>query len=167
MAKTNKCEFCSKAQAKVRFLIAGPTVMICNECVDVCIDILEEKGLRIRGKSQPKVVDLTEYGIRPRFKTLRFEVRDNHCFHLSPFAEPFNTVYTDHIRKAANGVGFTIERADEVFGAQPIIEDIWQSINSATVVVADVTGRNPNVMYEIGMAHTVGKTRHYYDSDDG
>ena len=37
------------------------------------------------------------------------------------------------------------------------MNDIWDAINEAYIIVADVTGRNPNVMYEIGMAHTVGK----------
>ena len=35
-----RCSFCNKAQGDVRKLIAGPTVFICNECVEVCVDIL-------------------------------------------------------------------------------------------------------------------------------
>ena len=54
-------------------------------------------------------------------------------------------------------IGALAKRADEIFGTDPIIDDIWEAINSAALIVADVTGRNPNVMYEIGMAHTVGK----------
>jgi hypothetical protein len=38
-----------------------------------------------------------------------------------------------------------------------VIEDIWVAINSAKVIIADCTGRNPNVFYELGMAHTIGK----------
>jgi hypothetical protein len=37
------------------------------------------------------------------------------------------------------------------------MEDIWESICTARVVVADVTGRNANVFYELGIAHTMGK----------
>jgi nucleoside 2-deoxyribosyltransferase len=44
-----------------------------------------------------------------------------------------------------------------VFSTDVVIEDVWEGINSSTFVIADVTGRNPNVMYEVGMAHTVGK----------
>jgi ClpX C4-type zinc finger len=36
------CSFCGKAQGEVQKLIAGPTVFICNECVDVCVDIIAE-----------------------------------------------------------------------------------------------------------------------------
>jgi len=61
------------------------------------------------------------------------------------------------VRPSLNKIGLNVERGDEIFGTQPIIEDIWESINSSEFIVADVTGKNPNVMYEIGMAHTVGK----------
>ena len=38
-----RCSFCGKSQDKVRKLIAGPKVHICEECVDLCIDILKEE----------------------------------------------------------------------------------------------------------------------------
>ena len=38
-----RCSFCSKTQNEVRKLIAGPKVYICEECVDLCIDILKEE----------------------------------------------------------------------------------------------------------------------------
>jgi hypothetical protein len=88
---------------------------------------------------------------------MRINKRENHCFYACPFCEPFTSIYSDHCRPAAENAGFTIERADEIFGTEPIIEDIWQGINAAEVVIADVTGRNANVMYEIGIAHTVGR----------
>ena len=37
------CSFCGKAQNEVKKLIAGPSVYICNECVDLCNDIIEEE----------------------------------------------------------------------------------------------------------------------------
>jgi ClpX C4-type zinc finger protein len=36
-----RCSFCNKSQAQVRALIAGPNVFICDECVDICRDILD------------------------------------------------------------------------------------------------------------------------------
>jgi len=38
-----KCSFCNKSQRDVRKLIAGPTVYICDECVDICLDIIAEE----------------------------------------------------------------------------------------------------------------------------
>lgn len=151
------CNFCKKPNTEVKWVIAGPDSNICDECIDVCINILEQEGIKIRSPRALPEADLSQLGIKPRFKTLRFQIRQDHCFYLCPFSEPFNTIYKDHAVNAAVTSGFSIERADEVFGTDPIIEDIWQGINSAAVVVADVTGRNPNVMYEIGMAHTVGR----------
>lgn len=143
-----RCSFCGKSQAEVEKLIAGPDVQICDGCVTLCGSFL--------GRDYRKV-DIEALGFKPRFKKLKFDLRDNHCFYLGPFCDPFNTIYCDHIVKAAQREGFSIERADDIFGTQPIIEDIWEAINSSTVVIADATERNPNVMYEIGMAHTVGK----------
>ena len=37
------CSFCGKSQKEVKKLIAGPSVYICNECVDLCNDIIEEE----------------------------------------------------------------------------------------------------------------------------
>ena len=46
--KTNKnilyCSFCGKSQHEVRKLIAGPTVFICDECVELCMDIIKEEN---------------------------------------------------------------------------------------------------------------------------
>jgi len=36
------CSFCSKSQQKVKRLIAGPKVFICNECVDICVEIIND-----------------------------------------------------------------------------------------------------------------------------
>ena len=38
-----RCSFCNKNQRDVRKLIAGPTVYICDECVDICLDIIAEE----------------------------------------------------------------------------------------------------------------------------
>jgi ATP-dependent protease Clp ATPase subunit len=39
-----RCSFCNKSQDDVRKLIAGPRVLICDECVDVCVDIIAHSG---------------------------------------------------------------------------------------------------------------------------
>ena len=51
----------------------------------------------------------------------------------------------------------SVERADDIFSDGAIVEDIWKAIINAFVLVADCTGRNPNVFYEIGIAHAMGK----------
>ncbi len=44
-----KCSFCGKSQEQVRKLIAGPGVYICDECVDLCNEILDEELLDTNG----------------------------------------------------------------------------------------------------------------------
>lgn len=46
---------------------------------------------------------------------------------------------------------------DRAASGGSIMTEIWTALNAAELVLADCTGRNPNVMYELGIAHTVGK----------
>jgi ATP-dependent Clp protease ATP-binding subunit ClpX len=41
--ETVDCSFCGKSQKQVRKMIAGPKVAICDECVDLCVEIMEEE----------------------------------------------------------------------------------------------------------------------------
>jgi hypothetical protein len=66
-------------------------------------------------------------------------------------------VYQDHIAKVASELGLTVKRGDDFFTAHHVMADVWRGIWAARAIVADCTGRNPNVFYEIGVAHTVGK----------
>jgi hypothetical protein len=74
-----------------------------------------------------------------------------------PFASEFKDVYEDAIAKAANSLSLTAIRADDVFSGSRIMQDVWHGICQAGIVVADCTTRNPNVFYEIGLAHAFGK----------
>src|SRR5947209_18139711 len=63
--KTKKplhCTFCGKSQHEVRKLIAGPTVFICDECVELCMDIIREENKSSLVKSRDGI--LTPKGIR-------------------------------------------------------------------------------------------------------
>ena len=80
------------------------------------------------------------------------------CFVIMPFSEPFNEYYIDILKPVIEECSLEAFRADEIYGTQPIIEDIAESIIDATIIIADVTGKNPNVNYELGLAHAIGKT---------
>lgn len=96
--------------------------------------------------------------ISPIFSGREFFVKENLVFVLSPFCDPFDTIFSDHIRPKIEQIGqLTCLRADDIYDNQPIIEDIWQHINEARLVIAELTGRNANVFYETGISHTVGK----------
>lgn len=79
------------------------------------------------------------------------------CFVLMPFEEALTAVYEHGIKPQIESMGMQCKRADEIYSAQSILSDIWGSIQSAELVIADLTGRNPNVMYELGLCHALWK----------
>ena len=79
------------------------------------------------------------------------------CFVLMPFSEPFNRYYSAILRPAAESAGFRSVRADDLFGPANLIRDIWEGIKKAKCLIAELTSRNPNVMYELGLAHVLQK----------
>jgi hypothetical protein len=95
--------------------------------------------------------------VDPIFSKDKFIVNPKLCFVLMPFKTDLNPVYTDHIKKVLEALEMTCRRADDIFSNAPIIEDIWESINQARIIIADLTGKNPNVFYEVGIAHVIGK----------
>ena len=94
--------------------------------------------------------------IRPIHKVREFKVRRNYCFVLMPFSELWSDTIWQSIKKITGDEGFEVKRADDLYG-HDVLDDIWVSINEASIIIADVTSRNPNVFYEVGIAHTVGK----------
>jgi hypothetical protein len=77
------------------------------------------------------------------------------CFVLMPFGDPFDGYYEQIIKPTVESAGLHALRADEVYGTTAIIRDIWESIWRARIVIADVTGKNPNVNYELGLSHAL------------
>ena len=78
-------------------------------------------------------------------------------FVLMPFNAEMEKVYTNHISKLGGELGLIIRRADDIVSAGPFMKKVWEGICAAELIIADCTQKNPNVFYEIGMAHTVGK----------
>ncbi len=75
---------------------------------------------------------------------------------MMPFDSSFNDVY-ESIREAADNVGFRCKRADDIWENPAIIQDVVSLIDRSRIVICDCTGRNPNVFYEVGIAHTLGR----------
>lgn len=76
-------------------------------------------------------------------------------FVIMPFQDQFFEVYEMLKMQFADSFEFT-NAADEG-NQQNILKDIVQPIYEADVVIADLTGLNPNVMYELGLAHSFNK----------
>ena len=93
----------------------------------------------------------------PLFGRHKEPPKPSDVFVMMPFASELRPVYDDHIRAVAVRLSITTTRADDFFAANSIISDVWDAINYAQVLIADCTNRNPNVFYELGIAHTLGK----------
>lgn len=78
-------------------------------------------------------------------------------FVLMPFHEQFDDVYQVGIKEACESINAYCERVDEQIFEERIIDRIYNQIVKADVIVADMTGRNPNVFYEVGYAHALNK----------
>ena len=77
-------------------------------------------------------------------------------FVIMPFDAEFDKVYRDLIKKPLQVKGHNVSRADDVETHQNILAAIIKSISEANLVVADLTESNPNVYYELGVAHALG-----------
>ena len=83
-------------------------------------------------------------------------------FVLQSFNQPYSNALYDNICQAVHSVSLDIEvlRADKLESAgsrRPIIQDIYDAIESSDFLICDLTDRNANVMYELGYAHALGK----------
>jgi len=96
----------------------------------------------------------------PRDWLFQFPLAERHgtreLFLAMPFSKEFDVVRTV-MEHAAASEGFAAKRGDEEQQAGIIMNQVWDYIRHADAIVADVTGRNPNVLYEVGMAHALGK----------
>ncbi len=93
------------------------------------------------------------------FTAHRGEVLTNRklCFVMIPFKPEFNPAYAA-IRRAVRSKGLKCVRSKDVFNTRAVILDIWENMRKSIVCIADASPpNNPNVFYEIGMAHALPK----------
>lgn len=96
--------------------------------------------------------------INPLFGPADFVSEPALCFVLMPFTPELDQIYLSVIKPTMETeLGMSCRRADEIRSNRAVMHDIWKAICEARLVVADLTGANPNVFYELGVAHTVGK----------
>ena len=96
----------------------------------------------------------SEYDIFPK---RGYEVDERLCFVVMPFDKTYRSIYDKAIKPTVRRAGLRCKRADDIFGVSPIVSDIWRHINKARLIIADLTNRNPNVFYEVGLSHALGK----------
>jgi hypothetical protein len=168
-----------------QFLVntARDTYHVPEDKVDLFVDVfqatLQESGLLEEISGKKRVVDVTHTPdvegsstipaeqLKKVSKGVTVQAGDT-CFVMMPFALPLGGYYTTVYEPAIKKAGITPVRADaDIFGTGKIIDQIWSGINAARVLVAELTGRNPNVLYELGLAHALKKPVVLVSSNEG
>jgi len=77
---------------------------------------------------------------------------------MQPFSGALGTYYESIFKPAITQAGLTPIRADaDIFATGKIMDQIWRGIGESAVLVAELTSKNPNVFYELGLAHALRK----------
>lgn len=118
---------------------------------------LETLGQRQGNKPSPTdVAQADPMAIQPIFESKVSEVNGQLCL----LVLPGNPVPTEgmraEIKRALETAGLEVEEAESIFGYL-VMEKLWQKLNAATIVIADVTGKYAEVFYALGIAHTLGR----------
>jgi hypothetical protein len=125
-------------------------------------ELLEDVGggkMRVLDATLPGsiVAGVAEEQLKKLSRGVTVQATDT-CFVMMPFAEPLGGYYASVYQPAIEKAKLKAIRADaEIFGTGKIIDQIWTGIRTARVLVAELTGRNANVLYELGLAHALRK----------
>ncbi|MGH3116343.1 MAG: hypothetical protein ACRDQ2_04400 [Gaiellales bacterium] len=123
----------------------------------IFLESLEDSALVETHNQKRRVVDVSQgAGIAtetatslPRLEKAVSVQQGDSCFVMMPFADPVGGYYKAIYEPAIQKAGLKPVRADDdIFSTGKIIDQVWSGIHSAKVLVAELTGRNPNVFYE-------------------
>jgi hypothetical protein len=97
--------------------------------------------------------------INPIFGPAAYPVDPRLVFVLMPFDDDLTLIYNEIVKPCVQSQEFNLvcKRADDIKTNKAIIQDIFKAVCEARIIIADMTRLNPNVMYELGVAHTLGK----------
>ena len=79
-----------------------------------------------------------------------------HVAVMMPFTNDFDAVY-ETIQSACKSQNFEPRRVNQIYTPTPVIDDVFSTIAQSALVICDLTGRNPNVLYEAGVAHALDR----------
>lgn len=132
----------------------------------VFLESLEDAGLLEEFGSVKRLRDVSDKtsGAATDEKTIKKQSKaagvtsGDTCFVMQPFAKPIGDYYEKVYKPAIEKAGLLPVRADtDLFATGKIIDQVWRGINAAKVLLAELTTRNPNVFYELGLAHALKK----------
>lgn len=97
---------------------------------------------------------MDKYKIYPKqYRNEKISIQKNKCFFLMQFSEDLDEVYGT-IKEELDSIGFICNRADDVEGSPIIFNKILTEMFSSRFIIAELSHKNPNVFYELGIAHS-------------
>lgn len=90
-------------------------------------------------------------------KNVNIQYEKPTAFSIMKFEKDFDELYQEVITPTCERFGYNCIRADKCYTTSAIIKDIVKEISNASLIIADITMDNPNVFYELGFAHALGK----------
>jgi hypothetical protein len=78
------------------------------------------------------------------------------CFVIMPFDTKYQQIYEHAIKPAVESCDYFCIRSDDPLGPRNIVKNIIENLYHADIIIADITDFNPNVYYELGIAHSFG-----------
>lgn len=108
------------------------------------LSIMESKAIGIDKKAE-KCIEIISRRLRPK------------CFVAMKYSDHLLGNVYESIREVVENKGYIIVRVDQEIFSGSIITAIWDLIHASDLIIADITGYSPNVFYELGISHTLGK----------
>ncbi len=94
---------------------------------------------------QPRVFQLSDEPVDERLISV-----------MMPFNTDFDQIYSS-LAEAIRRIGMRCQRADNIWNHDAVIQDVVSLICTSSIVICDLSGKNSNVFYETGIAHTLGR----------
>ncbi|MBA7568784.1 hypothetical protein ES708_10519 [subsurface metagenome] len=108
-------------------------------------------------KDKEKLNDWNKALVSPKvFRIPKSKYKKKTCSVMMPFSPDFDDIY-EIIKSTCQEIKIDCIRADDIWNNEILIQDIFELLYKPQIIIVDFTGRNSNVFYETGIAHTLGK----------
>jgi hypothetical protein len=140
------------------FIISFPSAVLEQEPSQRIAIVQAIAKSHVESELQRVNTEMNTIQVNPIFGPASYSIDQRLAFILMPFTPELTSIYETVVKPTVeNGFSLVCRRADDLKTNKTIMQDIWKSICEARILIADMSNLNPNVMYELGIAHTLGK----------
>jgi len=145
---TQDAHLVSNNSSAVELLDYRGLKQIVSNKTKVDIKELEESSSKLFASNEYKDKEAVE---------LKEKEKSAMIFVIMPFSEDYDDIYYLGISETIKNLGCSCKRVDEMEFVGGVLDKIYSSIKTSRLIIAEVTTKNPNVMYELGYAHAINK----------